>query len=351
MHRKRQRQFRAEDHNPKRDGVQPRGWTLAQRFHNVTKQAEFWFLLLVPIALLAVVLFLGVGAGQADDVIKVNLEQTSEVSPVQQISAPGDSSGNALRAAIAGVLSPTKTLEYYQELLAYMGQNMGQEVALFLKPTYAEINDLVRGQRVDIAFVCSLAYVEGKQDLSMELLVVPQMYGETVYYSYLIVPQDSTSQSLEDIRGGSFAFTDPLSNSGHLAPSYQISLLGEDPVSFFDRYIYTYSHDNSIVAVADKLVDGAAIDSLIYDQLVLNNPELTSRTKVISRWGPYGIPPVVINPAMEPQVKQQLRDFFLNLHNSDEGKAILNNLAIDKFIVVPDDAYDSIRDMKTKLGW
>lgn len=298
-------------------------------------------------------LFLAVGNGQTQDAIKVSLDEKSRVPPIQQISdsaygQPGDS---VLRVAIAGVLSPTKTLEYYQELLAHMEQKLSQQVTLILKPTYAEINDLVMGQRVDVAFVCSLAYVKGNDDFGMELLVVPQMYGETVYYSYLIVPNESSAASLKDLRGTSFAFTDPISNSGHLAPSYQISLLDETPVSFFSRYIFTYSHDNSITAVADRLLDGAAVDSLVYDQLVADKPELASKTKIIARWGPYGIPPVVISPTLDPQLKQQLQDFFLKLHKSDEGNTILNNLTIDKFVVVPNDVYDSIREMKTKLGW
>ncbi len=232
-----------------------------------------------------------------------------------------------------------------------MGERLGRQATLILKPTYAEVNDLVRGQHVDVAFVCSLPYVMGNQDFGMELLVAPRMYGGTVYYSYLIVPGESSDVSLEDLRGLSFAFTDPMSNSGHLAPTYQLSLLGEAPASFFSRYIFTYSHDNSITAVADKLIDGAAVDSLVYDKLVTDNPELVSNTKVIARWGPYGIPPVVVNPALDPQLKQQLRDFFLDLHNSDEGKRILNNLGIDKFVVAPDNIYDFIREMKTKLGW
>lgn len=147
------------------------------------------------------------------------------------------------------------------------------------------------------------------------------------------------------------AFTDPLSNSGHLAPDYQLSLFGETPVSFFGKYIFTYSHDHSITAVADKLVDGAAVDSLVYDQLVASDSELASRTRIIARWGPYGIAPVVVSPALDLQLKQQLQDFFLDLHNSDEGNRILNSLTIDKFVVVPDSIFDSIREMKTNLGW
>ncbi len=316
-------------------------------------RVKFWFLVVVPIVVVVMVFLLTTSNGQTQNIIRVNLDEKSRVSPIQQISgdAYGQLNDSSLRVAITGVLSPTKTLEYYQELLTYMERKLGRQVMLILKPTYAEINDLVRGQRADVAFVCSLPYVKGSDDFGMELLVAPQMYGETVYYSYLIVPSESSTESLKDLRGTSFAFTDPLSNSGHLAPTYQLSLLGETPVSFFSRYIFTYSHDNSIMAVADKLTDSAAVDSLVYDQLVADNVELASKTKIIARWGPYGIPPVVISPTLDPRLKQELRDFFLGLDKSAEGEVILNNLAIDRFVVVPDDMYDSIREMKAKLRW
>ena len=310
--------------------------------------------MLVPVCAVGVVLFLAGGTGQTKDIIKVNLDKRAEVASVQQTGNsnigihPGD---NSLRVAVAGVLSPTKTLEHYQELLTYMEQKLGRHVILLLKPTYAEVNDLIRGQRADVGIVCSLAYVKGSDDFGMELLVAPQMYGGTVYYSYLIVPRDSSAASLSDLKGSRFAFTDPLSNSGHMVPTYQLSLLGETPVSFFSRYTFTYSHDNSVMAVTNKLAGGAAVDSLVYDKLVNDHTEVASRSKVIARWGPYGIPPVVVSPTLDSELKRQLLDFFLNLHNSEEGMTILNGLEIDKFVVVSDNIYDSIRDMKTRLGW
>jgi phosphonate transport system substrate-binding protein len=162
---------------------------------------------------------------------------------------------------------------------------------------------------------------------------------------------ESTATSLKDLEGASFAFTDPLSNSGHLAPTYQLSLLNTTPASFFGKYVFTYSHDSSIGAVANKFVEAAAVDSLVYEHMVANDVELESKTQVIARWGPYGIPPVVINPELDPQLKQQLREFFLNLHTTGKGIKLLNSLGIDKFVTVDDDIYDSIREMETKLGW
>lgn len=307
-----------------------------------------------------VLVILGSGTGlfmlndhQPRNVVKVALDERAEISPFPQIGDYGRSEPdeNALHVAIAGVLSPSKTLEHYQELLSWMRQKLGKRVVLHLKPTYAEINDLVRGRRVDLAIVCSLAYVKGKEESDMELLVVPQMYDERFYYSYLIVSRDSSAATLKDLKGATFAFTDPLSNTGYLVPVYQLSLLGETPASFFSRHIFTYNHDNSIAAVAARLVDGAAVDSLIYRQLVSRNAEPAARTRVTSRWGPYGMPPVVVSPSLNPQSKQQLRDFFLELHNSDEGAAILRSLAIDRFVEASDGDYDSIRQMKRRLGW
>ena len=313
---------------------------------------KLWFFILIIIAAMIGVLSSTLKNNQQQDAIIIDLNEKVNISQIQQTNDVIDevTDDNLLRIAISGVLSPSKTLEYYQELLTYIGHRIDRDVILILKPTYAEINDLVESQRVDLAFVCTLAYVEGKEKFGMEILVAPQMYGETVYYSYLIVPNESDATSLSDLRGASFAFTDPMSNTGHLAPTYHLSLLGETPASFFGSYMYTYNHDNSVFAVADNLVDGAAIDSLVYDQLIDANPDLVDKTKIIDIWGPYGIPPVVINPAIDSQLKQELQDLFLNLHRFDEGVAILSNLDIDKFVVVPDAIYDSIREMRRQQG-
>ena len=309
-------------------------------------------LALVPVMAIGAMFFQAMANRQTSNVIQVKLSEKTAVIPVQQVRGCSFShhSSEVLRIGISGVLSPSRTLEDYRELLTFMGHQLDRQVSMILKPTYAELNDLIESKSVDIGVICSLAYVLAHDSFSAELLVAPQINGKTEYYSYLIVARDSPAADLADLKGSSFAFTDPLSNTGYLVPSYQLSLLKTAPFSFFSRYIFTYSHDNSVHSVADKLVNGAAVDSLVYDQLVAKNPEVASKTRVIARWGPYGIPPLVVNPSLDPLLKQQLRDFFLNLHNSPEGQGILTKLGIDKFVTMSDASYDSIREMKKALG-
>ncbi|MBI3362995.1 MAG: phosphate/phosphite/phosphonate ABC transporter substrate-binding protein [Chloroflexi bacterium] len=294
----------------------------------------------VGTALIAVLLFLAACAAPAYP--RVSLVETGAPSSA---SNPDGPLKLPLRVAIAAVISPQATLDAYGPLLDYLAARLDRPVQLMQRGTYAEINELIRSGRADLAFVCGGAYVEGQREFGMELLVAPEVRGETAYFSYLIVPRDSPARSLADLRGRSFAFSDPLSNSGHLAPQWLLHQMGETPDAFFSSTFFTYSHDNSIRAVADHLADGAAVDSLVYDYTIARDPTFSRRTRVIGKSGPFGIPPVVVHPDLDPALKEQLRAVLLGMADDPTGHAALDRLMIDRFVTVDESAYDSIREM------
>lgn len=250
-----------------------------------------------------------------------------------------------LTVAIAGMVTPDEGLAYYEDLARYIGEKVGLPVRLIHKAEYAEVNQMVEDRKVDMAFVCSGPYVSGHDEFGMELLAAPVVNGAPVYYSYIIVGKDSPVSSLEGLRGKTFAFADPHSNTGKLVPTYLLSKVGETPESFFGKTFYTYSHDVSIRAVAEGTADGAAVDSLIWDYSNAKDPVHTSRTKVVLKSDPFGIPPVVVHPDMDARLKGRLRDAFIGASADPDAKPILARMGIEKFTVVGDSAYDSIRDM------
>ena len=252
-----------------------------------------------------------------------------------------------LRIAVGAIISPSKSLVFYEEVFDYIGRKLGRDVEMVQRKTYAEVNILIREGRIDAAFVCSRPYVEGHRDFGMELLCVPVCFGKTEYCSYIIVHKDSAVEDLEGLRDKIFAFSDPLSNSGMLIPEYTLSKMGETPDSFFKAYIFTYSHDNSIRSVAEKFVDGAAVDSLIWEYLAAKKSEWTAQTKVVYRSEPCAIPPVVVSPNIDGELKEKFRSAFLEMHNDPRGREILEKILIDRFATIDDSAYDSIRRMET----
>ena len=270
----------------------------------------------------------------------------SEAAPDLNIKT---SDREPLRIAVAPVLSVRSTSALYERLAEYMALRLDRPVELVQGKSYAEINDLVKSGDVTVALVCTNPYLQGKDDFGMELLVVPQVNGETVYRSYLIVNTTSTANSLDDLQSSSFAFTDPLSNSGRLVPVYQLAIRGTNAEAFFSQTIFTYSHDSSIRAVANGIVAGAAVDSLVFEYLEKTEPELTAQVRVIERWGPFGINPLVVNPRLDAQTKEALRRLFMEMDQDPVGAEILAHLEIERFVVPDADIYESVREMRAYL--
>lgn len=252
-----------------------------------------------------------------------------------------------IRIAVGGMITPKEGIAYYRQFLDYVQEKLGTKVYYVDREDYAEINEMLRTKHLDAAFVCSGPYVDGHKQFKLELLAAPQAYGATVYYSYIIVAKDSPLRSFNELRGRRFAFTDPLSNSGKLAPTYMLAKMNETPESFFKSFIFTKAHDKAIKAVAQGIVDGAAVDSLIWEYLNKTNPEFTSKTRILKKSPPYAIPPVVVPAGLDPVLKKQLKQIFLNAHTDPEGREILYKMMIDRFVVINDSAYDSVREMKS----
>jgi phosphate/phosphite/phosphonate ABC transporter binding protein len=286
------------------------------------------------------------GCDGNSDAVVVDFSKTMAVE-----RPTGQDPGSArLRVAVAAIISPKETFVYYRQLLDYIGSKLGREVEFVQRKTYGEINELLAKGQIDLAFICSGPYALGKEKYELELLATPQVQNSHFYQSYLIVNKNSIFRSLADLRGGVFAFTDPDSNSGKLIPTVWLAQMGETPETFFSKTIYTYSHDNAILAVARGLVDGAAVDGLIWEYFHQKNPIFTSKTRIIRKSEPYGIPPIVASKSLTPRMKALIRQELFAMNQDPRGQKILNELLIDRFISPHDEWYDSIRKINRNLA-
>jgi len=268
-----------------------------------------------------------------------------------EVDLPGKASPakTALKVAVAAMISPRETFEYYQALLDYLSAKMGQPIELVQRKTYGEINELFLKKQLDLAFICSGPYATSKDIYGFDAIATPQVRGKPTYQSYLIVKKDSSFNSLEDLRGREFAFTDPESNTGSLVPRFWLAELKQRPETFFRQTIYTYSHDNSIKAVSKGLVDAAAVDGHKWDYYQAVNPGLTETTRIIKKSRPFGSPPLVAASGLPKEKKKQIQAIVLSMHNDPNGQQILARLMIDRFVVPDESWYASVKIMQHAL--
>ena len=295
----------------------------------------------ISISLVSALFTLVSGCGRDADYKPVDFSKTVVIAPPDT----GTSQDKVLRVAVAAMISPKETFIYYRELLNYIGKNSGHSVQLIQRKTYDEVNELFPKGQIDLAFICTGPFAASREKFGFEALATPQVRGQPFYQSYLIVPKDSPYQRFEDLRGRVFAFTDPDSNTGTMVPRFWLAEVGETPESFFSNTIFTYSHDNSILAVAKGLVDGAAVDGHQWEYFQHFTPALTSRTRVIRKSELYGSPPLVASSRLPDDLKTKIREILLAMHQEPDGREILDKLLIDQFLAPREEWYEPVRAM------
>lgn len=225
----------------------------------------------------------------------------------------------------------------------YLTQRLDQPVEFIQRQTYREIVDLLLEGDLDAAWLCGYPYVRHRSEL--KLLSVPLFRGKQTYHSYLIVPStDTKTQNILDLKKKVFAYSDPDSNSGYLYPRINLINRGIEPKHYFRKTFFTWSHRAVVKAVADGVAQGGAVDSYVWETLAEKEPELTRRTRVVSKSPEYGFPPMVIRRDLTQQHADYLRNALIDMSSDEAGTRLLRQLNLDGFVLGNDELYNGISE-------
>ncbi|MCF8177442.1 MAG: PhnD/SsuA/transferrin family substrate-binding protein [Sulfuritalea sp.] len=231
---------------------------------------------------------------------------------------------------------------------AWLEHRLKRPVTFVQRGNYREVVDLIRGSKIDFAWICGYPYVRYRHEL--HLVAVPLWRGRPYYQSYLIVPAyDEKSNSLIDLRGKVFSYSDPDSNSGYLYPQYRLITLGENPSTFFSRNFFTWGHRKVVEAVGVGLADGGAVDGYVWETLAELHPALTRATRVIERSPDLGHPPFVARPDIPSRELQEFRAALLGMPSDSEGTELLQRLRLDGFVPGQPSLFDEIARMAARV--
>lgn len=236
-------------------------------------------------------------------------------------------------------------MKNFLEWEKYLESKMDVDIQIRFSKTYAQMNELLKENKVDVAYVCNSSYTKLDQQKIGKLLVIPIVEGTDQYYSYTIAKKESRFEELLDFKGALFAFTDPESNSGAIAPSYHLISHGLKPKTFFKSLIFTYEHGESIKAVLDGFVDGASVDSIVYTRFGEKYPHRMKDLKIVEILGPFTNSPIVVRSNLSEKTFQELQKAFATMHLDTYGKTILDTLALNRFDIPSNQDFSNVAHM------
>ncbi len=236
-------------------------------------------------------------------------------------------------------------------LAEYVAETLNIETEFIDDLHWLERERLLDSGEIDIAWICGLPYVHKLDHLQLpiELLAAPVMKhqrykGRPVYYSDVVVRSDSPYQTFADLRGASWSYNEPRSQSGYNITRYHLAKLSETS-GYFGQVVEAGAHQTSLQMVVAGEVEASAIDSTVLEMELQNSPWIIDHIRIIGKLGPSPIPPWVVSTRLPQSLREMLRQTIITMHITPQGRTILDQAMTDQFVNVSDKNYDLIRHM------
>lgn len=162
--------------------------------------------------------------------------------------------------AYTPVEDPALYTKVWDGFLKHLEKVTGKKVVFFPVQSNAAEIETMRSGRLHIAGVST-----GPTPIAVNcagyvpFAIMGNKEGRFGYEMEIIVPADSAMKTPADIKGHKLAFTAPTSNSGFKAPSVLLESEFHLKAKVDYEPVFSGKHDNSVLGVANKDYDAAAI--------------------------------------------------------------------------------------------
>ena len=151
------------------------------------------------------------------------------------------------------------TTDRWTPMAQYLTRELGTKVTLRIANDYAAVIEGQRAGNIHIAMYgpasYARAYVVGAKVEPFAIEVNGD--GTKGYYSVLYVKSDSSYKDIKDLKGKNLCLVDPNSTSGNNVPRFAMNNMGIEPETFFSKVVYSGSHENAVIGVAQGTCDAA----------------------------------------------------------------------------------------------
>lgn len=247
-----------------------------------------------------------------------------------------------LRFGIIPTAGVASLEEKWSGLVKYLEEGLGIGVKIQVTNDYTGIITSMAHKHTDIAYFGPESYVEAAKRANAIALVAELQKGSDKpgYTGIIISKKDSGLTSIENLKGKTWAFTDPKSTSGTLVPMVMLAKRGIEPEKYFSKVIYSGSHEASILSVKAGKVDAASTNDL---DMARGEGKAWSKDDFNIIWKSDLIvgAPIAVRKDLPQDLQDKIKELLLNFND----KAELDKLNQAGFVDIKDSDYDSIRDL------
>ena len=263
------------------------------------------------------------------------------------LTAALSQAADTLRVSAIPDEAPTELLRKFKPLGAYLEQQLDMKVEFVPVSDYAAVVEAIAADRIDLAWLGGFTFVQARlktADTAHPAIPLVQR-AEDEKFTSKIISADPSVNSLQDLKGKTFAFGSVSSTSGSLMPRFFMLQDGINPETFFSRIAYSGAHDATAAWVQAGKADGGVLNASVWDKLVASGKVDSNKVKVFATTPTYFDYNWTVRGTLAPALAEKIKAAFLALAPANpEHKAILDLQAASRFIETSPENYKGIED-------
>lgn len=264
-------------------------------------------------------------------------------------SAALSTAADVLKVSAIPDEAPTELLRKFEPLGAYLEQQLGMPVKFVPVSDYAAVVEALTSDRLDLAWFGGFTYVQAQLKNGNAVPLVQR--EQDAEFTSKFISADPEVNSLQDLKGKTFAFGSVSSTSGSLMPRYFMQQDGIIPEQFFSRVAYSGAHDATVAWVQAGKAAGGVLNASVWQKLVDAGKVDTDKVKVLATTPTYYDYNWTVRGTLEPELQAKIKAAFLALDPANpEHKAILDLQAASRFIETSAQNYQGIEQAAREAG-
>ena len=224
----------------------------------------------------------------------------------------------------------------------YLSKKLDREVEVTLATDYSTISEAMDSGKVDLGIMPPAAYVRAKDMHAAQAILTSQLKDY----------DQKTGKPLDNVLATTFKGEVLVRNDSNLKELKDLKDLGIDPVQ---EATLTTVNDipSEITAVLNGQMDAAFVFEGARNVFNAAFPEkdLTKELRVLYLTkGDIPNDAIAVNPKMSTDLKEKIKETFLEMKNDPEGKEAMNLWGHLGYEEAADDAYNTIRAYTEKAA-
>ena len=246
----------------------------------------------------------------------------------------------AYHFAVYPLHSPTKLIQAYQPLIEYLNARLkGMRFTLEASRDYANFEEKYQGRKP--AFLLPNPW-QTLQAMKAGYSVIAMAGEPKDFKGIFIVRKDSNIRDPSDLKGKAVSYPSPTALAACIMPQYFLHTQGVNINTDIENR-YVGSQESSIMNVyLQKTVVGVTRPQP-WRAFQKDHPAEAGELKVLWETESLINNSVMIRDDIPEEIRKQVQRLLVELHETEQGKAILAGMEIARFIAATDQDYEVVR--------